>query len=474
MKFVKISFSNKLFLSILVMFIMIGGCFTFYQYHREKAFRIELLDCRLQDFNKQMNEAIDEDSIFDDSVFTRYVMAHAIPHLRVTIIHMDGHVIYDNEERDVSHMKNHKNRMEIAQALKTGNGYDIYRASETLGGHTYFYSATYFKKRGYIIRSALPYDINLMKTLSADIHYVWFTLIVGVIIILLLYRFTKQLGRNISNLQEFAERIEKNEPFNELRGKFSEDELGDISQHIVGLYERLNSSELDKVRLKRQLTQNIAHELKTPVSSIQGYLETLVSNKNMQEQTKRDFLERCYAQSNRLSNLLRDISVLTRMDEAPELIQKEDVDINVIVGAIQKEVEHQLKEKKIEFLLMLIDNIHVKGNPSLLYSVFRNLTDNAIAYAGENTCITVKCMKEDEKFYYFSFSDNGVGVGKEHLPFLFERFYRVDKGRSRKLGGTGLGLAVVKNAVNIHGGNITAKIAQTGGLEFDFTLGKEG
>ena len=146
MKFVKISFSNKLFLSILVMFIMIGGCFTFYQYHREKAFRIELLDCRLQDFNKQMNEAIDEDSIFDDSVFTRYVMAHAIPHLRVTIIHMDGHVIYDNEERDVSHMKNHKNRMEIAQALKTGNGYDIYRASETLGGHTYFYSVTYFKK----------------------------------------------------------------------------------------------------------------------------------------------------------------------------------------------------------------------------------------------------------------------------------------------------------------------------------------
>lgn len=182
----------------------------------------------------------------------------------------------------------------------------------------------------------MPYDINLMKTLSADIHYVWFTLIIGVIIILLLYRFTKRLGRNISNLQEFAERIEKNEPFNELRSKFSEDELGDISQHIVGLYERLNSSELDKVRLKRQLTQNIAHELKTPVSSIQGYLETLVSNKNMQEQTKRDFLERCYAQSNRLSNLLRDISVLTRMDEAPELIQKEDVDINIIVGAIQK------------------------------------------------------------------------------------------------------------------------------------------
>src|SRR5574344_48432 len=322
MKLVKISFGNKLFVSVLLMFIVIGGCFTIYQNHREKAYKIELLDTRLQDFNRQMNEAVSEDSIFNDSVFTHYVMTHAIPHIRVTIIKSNGQVIYDNKEADVSLMKNHKDRVEIQQALKTGSGYDIYRASETLGGNRYFYSATFFKNQDYIIRSALPYDVNLIKSLSADIHYVWFSLAVSIIIILMLFRFTKRLGKNISNLQEFAERIENNEPFNELRGKFSDDELGDISQHIVGLYERLNSSELDKVRLKRQLAQNIAHELKTPVSSIQGYLETIVNNKDMPEQTKQDFLERCYAQSNRLSNLLRDISVLTRMDEAPELIQK--------------------------------------------------------------------------------------------------------------------------------------------------------
>lgn len=472
MKLVKISFNNKLFFATLLMFVAFGACFLSYQYHREKAYRIELLDTRLQDFNKQMSEALDEDSIFNDSVFSRYVMAHTVPHIRITIIQPDGKVIYDNKERNLLHVKNHKDRAEIILALQKGNGYDIYRASETLGGKTYFYSATYFKKQGYIIRSALPYDISLMNNLSADIHYVWFTLAIGIIIVLILFRFTKRLGRNISNLQEFAARLENNEPFDGLSGKFSDDELGDISKHIVGLYERLNSSELDKVRLKRQLTQNIAHELKTPVSSIQGYLETIVNDKEMPAQTKQEFLERCYAQSNRLSDLLRDISVLTRMDEAPGLIQKENVDINVIVNAIQKEVEPLLKEKKMDFLPMLIDGIHVKGNPSLLYSVFRNLTDNAIAYAGENTCITIKCIKEDDHFYHFAFSDNGVGVGKEHLPFLFERFYRIDKGRSRKLGGTGLGLAVVKNAVNIHGGSIVAKIAQTGGLEFDFTLAK--
>lgn len=109
----------------------------------------------------------------------------------------------------------------------------------------------------------------------------------------------------------------------------------------------------------------------------------------------------------------------------------------------------------------------------MIYSIFRNLMDNAIAYAGTNIQITVNCFREDESLYYFSFSDTGVGVGSEHMQRLFERFYRIDKGRSRKLGGTGLGLAIVKNAVLIHGGNISAKSNQGGGLEFIFTLAKE-
>ena len=114
----------------------------------------------------------------------------------------------------------------------------------------------------------------------------------------------------------------------------------------------------------------------------------------------------------------------------------------------------------------------VHGNMLMLYSIFRNLTDNAIAYAGPNVTITVKCVMETPEYYRFSFADNGVGVASEHLDHLFERFYRVDKGRSRKLGGTGLGLAIVKNAVILHGGMIFARIASTGGLEFIFTISK--
>ena len=105
----------------------------------------------------------------------------------------------------------------------------------------------------------------------------------------------------------------------------------------------------------------------------------------------------------------------------------------------------------------------------MIYSIFRNLTDNAIAHAGNNTTVTISAKKENNK-WLFTFSDNGTGVESKHLARLFERFYRVDKGRSRKLGGTGLGLAIVKNAVLLHGGSIKALNNPDGGLRFEFDL----
>ena len=132
-----------------------------------------------------------------------------------------------------------------------------------------------------------------------------------------------------------------------------------------------------------------------------------------------------------------------------------------------------MEEKKITTEVALPGNPTIYGNYSLLYSIFRNLYDNAIAYAGEGIHLTVSCYKEDPKFYYFSFSDNGVGVSEEHVNRIFERFYRVDKGRSRKVGGTGLGLSIVKNGVNFHKGQISAKSGLGKGMTFFFTLKKK-
>ena len=155
------------------------------------------------------------------------------------------------------------------------------------------------------------------------------------------------------------------------------------------------------------------------------------------------------------------------------MIEMEHVDLSLMVANIINEVALELEQKQITVVNSVKKGIQIKGNYSLLYSIFRNLMDNSIAYAGTNIQISVNCFREDENFYYFSFADTGVGVPPEHLNRLFERFYRVDKGRSRKLGGTGLGLAIVKNAVIIHGGSISAKNNQGGGLEFVFTLAKE-
>lgn len=232
------------------------------------------------------------------------------------------------------------------------------------------------------------------------------------------------------------------------------------------------SRQEEESRMKRQLTQNVAHELKTPVSSIQGYLETIIANPTLPDEKKQFFLERCYAQSTRLTGLLQDISVLNRMDEAGDLFDMTEIDLTKLITDIKRESEQRMNEKHIACRLKLPDSALIHGNYSLLYSIFRNLFDNSIAYAGENITITVNCYRQDEKFYYFNFSDNGVGVEEEHINRIFERFYRVDTGRSRKLGGTGLGLSIVKNAVLFHKGQISAKSMPGKGIHFLFTLHK--
>ncbi len=229
-----------------------------------------------------------------------------------------------------------------------------------------------------------------------------------------------------------------------------------------------------QTQLKQQLTHNIAHEFKTPVCSIQGYLETILANypDRLSDEQMMHFLQRCYLQSTRLNSLVKDMSQLMEMSGNSQYLEKETVNLSAIVRNLLQEINNRLVEQNIKVVNELPDVLLLAGNQSMLYSVFRNLFDNAISYAGNGCVIRLNNYRVDSEFYYFSFSDNGVGVPEEHLNRLFERFYRVDKGRSRKLGGTGLGLAIVKNAVILHGGTISARRGDGGGLEFVFTLRK--
>ena len=227
-------------------------------------------------------------------------------------------------------------------------------------------------------------------------------------------------------------------------------------------------------RLKQEMTGNIAHELRTPVTSIRGFLETILSN-NLDEEKKQEYLKRAYNQTQILSELIADMSLLTKMDEHAESLKKSKVSINELLQNIKTASAIALAEKNIQFNANLQEDLSITGNESLLYSIFRNLTDNVIRHAGENVSINIRTLPElNDGKIYFVFSDTGKGVGKNvMLERLFERFYRVEEGRSRDTGGSGLGLSIVKNAVLFHGGTITVRTGgENTGLEFLFSLKK--
>lgn len=486
---------RKLYLMVLTVFLVFAVSFIMFQQTREKQYKISTLTMKLENYNALLAEdlslAHDRGIILSngDSLETlpsvsrsklvvaetklnAFIREHESKDLRVTLIRPDGKVVYDNMSKHYDRFANHLNRKEIQEALKNGQGSSVERESKTLK-QDYFYVASYFPADSIIIRSALPYNDDLSKSLQADQHYIWFAVFAIIILTIVLYRFTHRLGKNIAKLRIFAYKADHNESLEiEDLAKFPDDELGEIAERIIKMYKRIQTTRREQDILKRQLTQNIAHELKTPVASIQGYLETILDNPHISEEMKEQFLQRCYAQSERLTSLLRDISTLNRLDDGSDMIDFEAVDITQMVREIARETALERESHQMTFENLLPDqHIIVKGNRSLLYSVFRNLTDNAIAYAGEGRKITLSAKEQGNK-WHFIFCDNGQGVPAEHLSRLFERFYRVDKGRSRKMGGTGLGLAIVKNAVLLHGGTIRVSNQLEGGLKFEFTLKK--
>ena len=470
------SFQRNLLISIGGVFLLFAVCFSVYQYQREKEYKIDILHSRLQMYNYEMVQTLGEDSLTNNRLFCDYVERHNMEGLRVSIIDKNGRVILDSYEPQVDSLGNHLERTEIQQALHDGNGYDIKRLSQSTH-ETYFYSATRFGNT--IVRTAVPYSAELTRSLQADNTYIYFAVALTLLLGIVLYLSTHRISRHIGYLREFAVKAEQGEPLDhELERRLPDDELGDISHTIIMLYWKLRHSEEEKVRIKRQLTQNAAHELKTPAASIHGYLESILDHPDMPEDKKKHFLERCYAQSERMTKLLLDMSALTKLDEMDDSRTDSrsaylQVNVGAIVQNVLEDTSLQLNEKHITPSIQMPNHVEVQGDASLIYSIFRNLIDNAIAYATGASRIAIICNEvehEGRHFYEFQVSDDGPGVEPKHLEHLFERFYRIDKGRSRKLGGTGLGLAIVKNAVAVHGGTTTAQLTPGGGLTIRFTL----
>lgn len=475
---IKLSYHRRLFLLLLTFSWGIIACFIGFQYLREGQYKSDLLSAQLQLYNRQLLDVVEEGLPYEE-----YIISHEMPfeELRVSIITLSGAVVYDNM-LPLDSLDNHKTRPEVQDALRKGYGYHIGRWSKS-DGRQYFYSATSGER--VIIRTAIPYSASLRELLQADWAFLWVMIVISVVMSVLAYFATRRLGKTIERLNRFASKAENGEVFDETE-PFPNDELGSISNHIIRLYKRWQQTvadrdkaheatmreEQDKIRIKRQLTNNINHELKTPVASIQVCLETLLSGIKLDEEKRQELIERCYVNNNRLRRLLNDVSLITRMEDGGQLITRERVIINDIIEEISDEMEMLPNDERFYLHINFPKKVCIEGNLSLIGSIFRNLTENALAYSGgKNIYITL--LENSMEQCLIRFEDDGRGVSEEQLPRLFERFYRIDKGRSRQLGGTGLGLSIVKHAVQFHGGVIAASNRSVGGLCFEFSLRKQ-
>ncbi|WP_303741957.1 cell wall metabolism sensor histidine kinase WalK, partial [uncultured Muribaculum sp.] len=440
---------------------LLVGTFMVFQYRREKAFKEQLLDCELQMHNRRILDDISR-GVSIDSIIGH--IGSPLDNLRISLIDNAGNVIFDNNDSTPFPSGDHNSRPEVIEARKSGIGHSVSRYSVS-DNCSYFYSAMRGDD-GIVIRSAAPYTHSLQEVLKADSSILWIMIAFAIVLSLASYVASHKISLSIRRLNLFAEKAEKGERiYND--EAFPHDELGSIASHIVRLYIQRDEQhrealrqEKDKIRLKKQLTNNINHELKTPVASILVCLELLRDHPEMlSEEKKRELNDRIFANAQRLNSLLKDVAAITRMDEGEEMIEKAPVDLVELVNDVVAE------ERLRTSMNITVDmpQLKINGNRQLLESIFRNLIDNAISYSGGSE-IVIKADNEGN----FTVSDNGCGVPDEHLPHIFERFYRIDKGRSRAAGGTGLGLSIVRNAVGIHGSDIS--VTNDGGLQFRFRL----
>ena len=424
---IKMSFHRRLFVMLIVFSWSIVLSFIGFQYLREKQYKSDYLGLQLELYNRHLLEAIE-----DGDSHEAYIATHKKPfdNLRISIITLSGKVVYDNM-LPVNSLDNHRMRPEVATALKKGSGYHIGRQSSS-DGHEYFYSAT--RGEQMIVRTAIPYSATLNELLQADWHFLGVMFSISLAMSILAYFVTRRLGKTIER---------------------------------INYYE----NEQEKARIKRQLSNNMNHELKTPVASMGVCLETLLSGIRLSEEKRQELIERCYTNYERLRRLLDEVSLITRMEDGSALIGKEKVVINDMLAEIGEELAIMPEEERLTLHTRFNEKVVIEGNLSLIGSIFRNLTENAIAYSGGKN-IYISLIENNESGCKIRFEDDGCGVEEKQLPRLFERFYRVDRGRSRKMGGTGLGLSIVKHAVQFHGGSIMASNRPNGGLRFDFSLKK--
>jgi two-component system, OmpR family, phosphate regulon sensor histidine kinase PhoR len=393
--------------------------------------------------------------------------------MRVTIILPNGKVIADSEE-NLSLMDNHKNRPEIITALSGKAGNSV-RYSHTLKKDMMYVAVPVKEnqKISGIIRVSVPllFIDKVLKAIYFKIITVGF--IVSLIAVFISFFIARRISKPLEELETGAEHFAKGD----LKYRLSipkTKEIGELAMAMNEMAAQLDN-QMDKINklenIRRDFIANVSHELRTPITSIKGYAETLIDETLDDKERAEHFINTILKQANRLNSIIEDLLSLSSLEQESkesELITENTSIVDIINSAVQLcSIKAESKDIKLKFSCP--ENIKAVVNAPLIEQAIVNLVDNAIKYSPERSEILIEGLSDNNEVV-IKVLDQGCGIPEEHLPRIFERFYRVDKARSRKLGGTGLGLAIVKHISQIHGGYATVESIIDSGSTFSIHL----
>ena len=367
-------------------------------------------------------------------------------------------------------MGNHAERPEISQALSGQRGSST-RFSATLKTTMLYLAMPRFEaeKMVGVIRTAIPlFSIDsLLDELYRQFLILLIVLlaIVSMVIINIYRKISLPLAEIIDEANLFA------------KGDFSKTLPDYDVREIAELGGALNrmAEQLDRLEnLRQDFVANVSHELKTPIATIKGYVETLLDGAQHDPADLERFLNIVLKQNDRLADIVDDLLTLSRLESAPvtQLLALNETDACQLLHSSAENCQGRAEAKNISIDIKCDLTIAIQVDYSLMTQALVNLIDNAIKYSNENKTITLSVVKIDHQVQ-LSVSDEGPGIPEEHIPRLFERFYRIDKSRSRRIGGTGLGLAIVKHIVHIHGGQVDVRNNATVGCRFSIILASQ-
>lgn len=474
-----ISFRWRLFVPFVIILWLIVGAVAAWTYYTGTHNRIERIRSQIDLINARIVSAYNDD--FDPASFLRFIGRYYLENPLYDQIRISAY--YDGK---LIHNVGEKIKLSDRDQLKSSGLTSISTAQtdDKSDDRNFYYDVSESSDGRLIVYTVLPFDNDVREALRGSYSFYIFLLLLAVAATVLTYVTSRRLGHDISILRTFALRAGSDPDFVPTMD-FANDELGDISRQLVRFYNERNAAIIkikrehnvalhaleDKTRLKRELTNNINHELKTPIGVIKGYIDTLRENPDMDPDSRTHFLEKASEHVERLVQLLNDLSAITRLEFGAQMINLEPVNFHEVVFQAVSDFETSGMLGDMTFNYDIPTFCQVVGNEALLTGVINNLTKNAVHYSRGTECNLI-LTGNDDTYYHFAFYDNGIGVKPSSLPHLFERFFREDTGRSRKKGGTGLGLPIVQNTIEALGGSISAANRDGGGLLFRFTLRK--